>query len=322
MTRTEVRGYHLPLLLNSRFKSADDSHFDALIGRGPILSPTQLPYGMLRRFSIFTLLSLCCSDGLADKPPFTDYCQRLQQEVQGRKHGFLAGNVTYYVGGFHASWKLIEHETIGLTHPFHHDLRGRGVGLVKSSGVNEKNTGTGNDFSGWEFYKDTRVLYGSVIVDGKTHRHPVPKKMYWRPDRMICEYEVAGVQIREEKFIAANDAACSIITSSKPVTLRFNGQSFFGRRSISSSATVEYDAKHNAIHIVEGGTTKSKPETDRSERVGPIMYQGMSTVLTASRSFADSHTFKDGLDGERKYEFSVPCDSDGVAVVWLSLIHI
>ena len=140
--------------------------------------------------------------------------------------------------------------------------------------------------------------------------------MYWRPDRMICEYEVAGVQIREEKFIAANDAACSIITSSKPVTLRFNGQSFFGRRSISSSATVEYDAKHNAIHIVEGGTTKSKPETDRSERVGPIMYQGMSTVLTASRSFADSHTFKDGLDGERKYELSVPCDSDGVAVVW------
>ena len=34
---------------------------------------------------------------------------------------------------------------------------------------------------------------------------------------MICEYEVDGIRLREEKFIAANDAACSIITSSKPV---------------------------------------------------------------------------------------------------------
>ena len=47
------------------------------------------------------------------KPPFVDYCQRLAQEVQGRKHGFLAGNVTYYVGGFHASWRVAEDETIG-----------------------------------------------------------------------------------------------------------------------------------------------------------------------------------------------------------------
>lgn len=40
----------------------------------------------------------CCfpSDSVlaSEKPPFTDYCQRLEQEVQGRKHGFLAG------GGF------------------------------------------------------------------------------------------------------------------------------------------------------------------------------------------------------------------------------
>ena len=36
----------------------------------------------------------CCfpSDSVlaSEKPPFTDYCQRLEQEVQGRKHGFLA----------------------------------------------------------------------------------------------------------------------------------------------------------------------------------------------------------------------------------------
>ena len=69
---------------------------------------------------------------LAEAPPFSDYCQRLQQDIQGKKHGFLAGNVTYYVGGFHACWELKEHETLGLTHPFYHDLRSRGVGLVQS----------------------------------------------------------------------------------------------------------------------------------------------------------------------------------------------
>ena len=110
-----------------------------------------------------TLLLIVClvgSTGVqAESPPFTDYCQRLQQEIQGRKHGFLAGNLSYYVGGFHASWDIKEHETIGLTHPFCHDLRSRGVGLVRSEGKGSSNTGLGNDFSGWEFYKDTRVLY-------------------------------------------------------------------------------------------------------------------------------------------------------------------
>ncbi len=253
---------------------------------------------------------------LADVPPYLDYCERLQQEIQSKKHGFLAGNVTYYVGGFHASWDLKEHETLGLTHPFCHDLRSRGVGLMQSRGKDHENTGLGNDLSGWEFYKDTRVLYGSVVIDGKTHRHPVPSKMYWRPDRMICEYEVGGVKLREEKFIAANDAACTVITASRPVTLRFNGQSFFGRHSVKSTATIEYDSGHNAIHIVEGGTTKCLPETDRSEHVGPIMYQGMSTVLAASREFATSHRFTQGTRGEWEYEFEVPCDSEGVVLVW------
>ena len=271
---------------------------------------------MLRLSLIFVLPFLCSDFAIAEGTDRVDYCRRLQQEIQGKKHGFLAGNVTYYVGGFHASWNLKEHETLGLTHPLHHDLRSRGVGLVQSNGSGHKDTGTGNDFSGWEFYKDTRVLYGTVVVDGKPHRHPVPEKMYWRPDRMICEYEVAGARLREEKFIAANDAACSIITSSKPLTLRFAGQSFYGRNSVNSSATIEYDANHNAIHIVEGGTTKCKPETDRSERTGPIMYQGMSTVLSASRNFSDSHRFSEGKDGERQYEFEVPCDSNGVVLVW------
>ena len=253
---------------------------------------------------------------LAEAPPFADYCKRLRQEVQGKKHGFLAGNVTYYVGGFHACWELREHETLGLTHPFHHDLRSRGVGLVQSRGKDHDDTGLGNDFSGWEFYKDTRVLYGSVLVDGKTFRHPIPARMYWQPDRMICEYDVDGVLLREEKFIAGNGAACSLITSSRPVTLRFDGQSFFGRHSLTSTASIEYAADHNAIHIVEGGTTKCGPETDSSELVGPIMYQGMNTVLASSRDFAATFRFTDGKHGERQYEFDVPCDSGGVTLVW------
>ena len=113
---------------------------------------------------VVLILLLAVNDTHAEAPPFSDYCQRLRQDVQGKKHGFLAGNVTYYVGGFHASWELKEHETLGLTHPFHHDLRSRGVGLVKSRANDHDDTGLGNDFSGWEFYKDTRVLYGLSLI--------------------------------------------------------------------------------------------------------------------------------------------------------------
>ena len=264
--------------------------------------------------SVF-IATLCTSVVIAEDPPFTDYCQRLQQQIQGRKHGFLAGNVSYYVGGFHASWELREHETLGLTHPFHHDLRSRGLGLAQSGGTGADDTGRGNDFSGWEFYKDTRVLFGSVVMGEKVHRHPIPARMFWRPDRMICEYEVHGIQLREEKFIAANDVACSVVTSSQPVTLRFDGQSFLGRHSVTSTSTIEYDTEFNAIRIVEGGTTKCRPETDRSEHIGPIMYQGMSTVLAASRDFSQSHEFQQGQHGEWQYEFDVPCDTDGVVLV-------
>lgn len=266
--------------------------------------------------AVAVFLLRCDGAAFADAPPFSDYCHRLEQQIQGRKHGFLAGNVAYYVGGFHASWELKEHETLGLTHPFHHDLRSRGVGLLQSRGRGADDTGRGNDFSGWEFYKDTRVLYGSVVRNGKTHRHPTPKKMFWRPDRIICEYDVDGVQLREEKFIAANDAACTIITASRPVTLRFSGQSFFGRNSLTSTATIAYDEPRNAIHIVEGGTTKCRPETDRSDRIGPIMYEGMSTVLASSRNFAASHQFATGEHGEQEYEFEVPCDSNPLVLVW------
>ena len=215
-----------------------------------------------------------------------------------------------------ASWNLHEHETIGLTHPFHHDLRSRGVGLASSDGLKHDNTGLGNDFSGWEFYKDTRVMYGTVIVGDRVFRHPTPDRMYWRPDRMICEYQLGDILLHEEKFIAGNDVACTVITSSKPVLLRFEGQSFFGRHSVTSTASIEFDAGTNAIHISEGGTTKCMPETDRSVKIAPIMYQGMSTVLTASQAIGDAHQFSEGPNGEQRYSFEIRCDQKSVALVW------
>ena len=64
-----------------------------------------------------------------------DYCEMLgKDDIQGKKHGFLAGNKVYYIGGTFLSQKLAENETIGLTHPFYHDLRSRGTGIVHHEG--------------------------------------------------------------------------------------------------------------------------------------------------------------------------------------------
>ncbi len=251
-----------------------------------------------------------------EKPPFTDYCERLEQEIQGRKHGFLAGNVTYYIGGFHAVWNPIEDETIGLTHPFHHDLRSRGTGLAASSISGTENTGLGNDYMGWEFYKDTRVLYGSVVIDSKVFENPKPTSMRWRPDKLICEYELDGVRIKEEKFIAANDAAASIITASRPIELRFSGHSFFHRNSIKSTAAIGMNVGKNAIAITEGGTVRCKPDANSDPKEAPCVYDGMTTVLSASRSFANTVSIEQDDRGVHHYEFTVPCDEKGTVVSW------
>jgi len=245
-----------------------------------------------------------------------DHCKRLEQSIQGKKHGFLAGNLSYYVGGFHASWEPVEDETIGLTHPFHHDLRSRGVGLLESRIQGTEHTGKGNDYSGWEFYKDTRVLYGSVILDGEVFRNPAPTRMIWRPDKVICEYDVEGVRIREEKFIGSNDAAASIITSSKPVTLRFEGHSFFVRHSVSSTASLRYQESDNVLLITEGGTVRSRPDPDVPERIGPCVYQGMTTALSCSKNFSKTLELSKGERGEEKYLFEIPCDTKGITVSW------
>ena len=245
-------------------------------------------------------------------PPYTDYCDMLSQEIQGKKHGFLAGNLTYYIGGFRPVWRDSEDETIGFTHPFHHDLRSRGNGMV-----NHPDTGYGHDYSGWEFYKETKVAYGSVWVGGTKYTHPVPTAMYWRPDKMICEYSVGGVTIHEEKFIADNDVACTIITSSAPITLEFEGQSFANNKTVTTTATCQLNVVNNAVHVVEGGTAQINPDND-GIYVGVMMYDGMSTVISASRTLTDytQSQFNDEVNGQWAYSFKVPCDSSGVSLVW------
>ena len=248
-----------------------------------------------------------CSD---IAPPWNDYCVFLQQEIQGKKHGFLAGNKTNYIGGFMPSWRQQEDETIGFTHPFHNDLRSRGFGMV-----NDEKTGYGHDLTGWEFYKSTKVAYGTVIINGQRYESPVPIAMYWRPDRMICEYLVGGVTIREEKFIALNDTACSIITSELPITLEFAGQSFYDRRAtVSTTATCTFDSTNNVVHLVEGGVNLVKPYQQEVKQ-GVMMYDGMSTILSASKPL-ENYTNTTEATGQQKYSFTLPCDSNGLSLVW------
>ena len=90
------------------------------------------------------------------------------------------------------------------SHPFFNDLRCRGTGCAQSN-----TTGFGNDFSGWEFYRTTKVAFGSIVADGHRWQYPAPSAMYWRPDKVLIDYEltapgVAPVTIHEEKFISAN----------------------------------------------------------------------------------------------------------------------
>ena len=139
--------------------------------------------------------------------------------------------------------------------------------------------------------------------------------MYWRPDRMICEYQVAGINIREDKYIALNDTACSIITSDQPVTLEFAGQSFY-REGItqSTTATCNFDTANNLIHIVEGGVNLVKP-TQNNQVPGVMMYDGMSTIISASKPI-QNYTDTTAGTGQQFYSFRVPCDENGLSLTW------
>jgi len=258
-------------------------------------------------------------------PPQTDYCEMLARDIQGKGHGFLAGNLLYYVGGqADAEWNIIENETLGFTHPFFRDGRARGIGIATTQ------YGTGNNKWGWEFWRRTRGAYGKVIVNGKQYPYPIPKEMIWRPDRHFCQYEVDGVTLWETKFIAKNDVLCSIITSDRPVVLEFDGHSFVDTRNIPTfdkdpahtpmsqkrTATARYDSQNNAIYIAESGTAIVKPNWGEPAIEGKMMYDGMSVVLSSNIDIRRSHTIERDAEGRQAYKFQVPCDKDGIVLVY------
>ena len=138
---------------------------------------------MMNRVVFLTISILLLSLAvLAQKAPFTDYCEMLEKEIQGKQHGFMAGNSTFYIGGKSNVWEQVENETIGLTHPFFNDLRCRGTGKVSHVKADGWDTGYGHDLWGWNFHRDVKVAYGTVTVNEIKFRNPSPARMYCDPD--------------------------------------------------------------------------------------------------------------------------------------------
>ena len=155
------------------------------------------------------------------------------------------------------------------------------------------------------------------------------------------------VNIREEKFIDANDVVSTTITADRPISLELSGRSFaplangklIGGLDVTGlQGQCEFDADQNAIHVVEHGTAKAHEQQVKDEAGkktdyfvdGRLMYDGMSSVLSASRAMTDvsHHTVnvQDYLPDPRKrgnltgswcnYTFRVAVDSAGTTVSW------
>jgi hypothetical protein len=246
------------------------------------------------------------------KPPVSDYCEMLERDIQGKMYSFIAGNHMYYIGGkVNEYWNPVHSETIGFTHPMFRDGRARGYGIASGKG------GKGHDKFGWEFWNHVKGAVGTVIIDGKKYRKPAPEKMLWRPDRVTHHYKVAGVNIKEVKFIAQNDVLCSIITADKDIAIEFEGHTFANSGEFPTfdgdkagqnfsqtvTATARFDQPQNSIHIVEGGTILTKTGWKETQ-VGKIMYDGMSVVLSASQDLHDVSISKDNV-GRQVYKFKL-----------------
>jgi hypothetical protein len=229
----------------------------------------------------------------AEAPPRSDYNAMLERDIQNEHYGFIAGNKLYYVAGsFGAYWhEFWESETLGFTHPLFRDGRARGNAIVQ-----DEVAGHGHDSWGWEFWRKTRSAYGTLIVNGREHKHPAPKTLNWRPDKMVAYYEVDGVKIREEKFISKDDVLTSLMVADQPVEIRFEGESFWensgvpkfdgdtieGTISRTCESKVSFDPNQNALRLVEGGTAIAKPQYGKPVRIGRMMYDGLNFVYSAN----------------------------------------
>ena len=74
-------------------------------------------------------------------------------------------------------------------------------------------TGCGHSLHGWEIYRDTRVLNGSVTMNNTTYTNPYPTTLLWRPDQLTTHYDIEpGEAIQEVKFFTNDD----VLTTSSP----------------------------------------------------------------------------------------------------------
>jgi len=143
---------------NRRWTSSASLHLN--IHQNIMMSRSCLAFGiLLTLFGNIIVLTAQAADfdtNVGSTPPFTDYCEMLSHDIQGKEHAFLSGNNAYYMS--EGRWFESSDETIGLTHPFFNDLRSRGTGIATHNF-----TGTGNDFWGWDFHKYVKVAFGTVI---------------------------------------------------------------------------------------------------------------------------------------------------------------
>ena len=147
--------------------------------------------------------------------------------------------------------------------------------------------------------------------------NPVPDSMIWRPDKVICEYYINGVTIREQKFIATNDVVCTIITSDFPVEIEFSGQSYADDKTVQTNAICQFIPQNNCIHITEGGIAEATPVRINGQNItqtGPLMYDGMSTIISSSHQILNY--LQTDNNGQCFYTFTLPCDSNGVSLAW------
>jgi hypothetical protein len=262
------------------------------------------------------LISLGASAGEI-QPPTTDYCERLARDIQGEHYGFIAGNAMYYVAGsFGAEWEEFwESETLGFTHPLYRDMRARGHGIVD---VGVENGGEGHDYWGWEYWRDTRCAYGTVLLDGQSYRHPKPTRLIWRPDRHRITYQVGPAVIREEKFISESDVLATIITSDRDLEIRFEGQSLFfenqtgvsdldpapQRTTVRCDSKMTFRAAENLLHLEEKGTVWVKPLRDKPVMQGRMRYDGMSFLFSSDVPIENVQVEKQE-DGPVSYAFTL-----------------
>jgi hypothetical protein len=185
------------------------------------------------------------SSASEDAASTLDVLALLERDLQGKMSPFLAGRRgSFYIGGqslaqntpLTSLWNVRENETLGFMHPYFRDGRARGIAIVC-----DEITGCGHDLHGWEFYRDTRVLNGSVTVDNRTYMNPYPTTLLWRPDRLTARYEIEpGVVLQEVKFFTNDDVLINIITllpsddDSAPSTVKmnFDGVSYVNTKPI------------------------------------------------------------------------------------------